>query len=702
MTRELYINGHLCDLGESKPTLIFQSPIFNDLDVIQSNRSAEINLPLTQGNRAAFDLIDRIDVEDDSAAYKRFPASYYMGGFPIFTNGYAFITDITDTINITLVWGNINNFQPLFDASLRDLREQFIEIIGQDYVNWDENANYIKRGLPTSAGFFAVDFGVSLMEYDLDTGTVPDDARQFWKYTHPSVLVSTILLAIEKYSGITIEGKDILSRVDGNDLLIPLVSKNSGPDSWHSDRFEASSSYFTNSDNGYYPLFYNKDNITADKRQLIIEEVQDEGTPAEIKFYKEFYVGGINSVSVSILSHDTNPISFNGHRKDSSTPALLRLDARREDGREDTLLSVEDISTTGNVITFALNDIFNDTEVDVADFNAIWWSLENFETNGGNETYVSARFIITPHMQEILFPSPFPIAENLPDMSHADFLLSLLTMHGVFAYADNSNPNTIRLLYPDDLFNAIGTQYDYRSVDTADLRTPDTQSDRRIVDRRLMGIADWSRKIILNDQGEVWRPESTEFTMDDYAQKNTVDYDNDEDAEELNTAGIITIENESLENEYELATLEFSASKERFYNNINSIHDKTTFAVIPCYEVIYENAQAREVRYKKPSPRILSLSITTINGLATFEYGRFPRTMYFGGTEGLLASNYTGFQRILQKFRMITVYAKLTIADIYNLDFSRRIYLDVYGCYFAIYSVTTGENGICECKLIKL
>ena len=65
MTKELYINGQLCDL-EDTPSLIFQSPVFNDLDVIQSNRSAEINLPLTPRNRKAFGLIDRIDILDDS------------------------------------------------------------------------------------------------------------------------------------------------------------------------------------------------------------------------------------------------------------------------------------------------------------------------------------------------------------------------------------------------------------------------------------------------------------------------------------------------------------------------------------------------------------------------------------------------------------------------------------------------------------
>lgn len=115
-----------------------------------------------------------------------------------------------------------------------------------------------------------------------------------------------------------------------------------------------------------------------------------------------------------------------------------------------------------------------------------------------------------------------------------------------------------------------------------------------------------------------------------------------------------------------------------------------------------KDGNTTDVTYNKPSPRILALNITTSDGLAHFEYGYFPRTMYFGGSEGIVAKRYTAYQRILKKFRMITVYVKLSVADICNLDYTRRVYLDVYGCYFAIYSVTTGEDGICECKLIKL
>lgn len=689
MTKELYINGQLCDL-EDTPSLIFQSPVFNDLDVIQSTRSAEINLPLTPRNRKAFGLIDRIDILDDSAAYGKHSAAYYLGGFPVFTRGYAMVTDVTDTINITLVWGNIDNFQPLFDASLRDLREQIIEVAGADYVEWNENTKYVDPDETTLAGFIQIDFG----------------AGRNINYSHPSVQVSAILDAIQKYHGITIENITRLSQTsDKHPMIVPLVSKNSGPDSWYSDRFEASSGYFTNSDDGYYPLFFDEENATWDKRGIGIKVKIDSPASDDIVFYKEFYIANTKVVDVSILSYDGKPIVFNGHRRDATKPVTLRLAGRKTDDTEQVLLEVSDIGEFGNITCFSLSDIFDKKEVNVEEYNVVWWSLENFVTNGGNKTYVSARFIITPHFDDISFPSPFPIAENLPDMTHAEFLSALMTMAGLFAYPDSSDSNTIRMMSPDQFYNSTDTiDYDYRIVDSGDNRTPNTQTDRRIVDSHLDAtIQDWSRKVILNDRGEIWRPEGTEFTMGDYAQTNTLDYDNDEDAEMLNTQGIISIDNENIERENELVSLDFSASTNR--TGWNPDRPDRPFAFVPCYEEQTVNG-AKEVNYSAPSARILADVNTTIedgNGtVGRYRHGLFPRTMYFGGSEGIVAKRYANYQRILKRFRMITVYVKLTVADICNLNYTRRVYLDVYGCYFAIYSVTTGEDGICECKLIKL
>lgn len=676
MTKELYINGQLCDL-EDTPSLIFQSPVFNDLDVIQSNRSAEINLPLTPRNRKAFGLIDRIDILDDSAAYGKHSAAYYLGGFPVFTRGYAMVTDVTDTINITLVWGNIDNFQPLFDASLRDLREQIIEVAGADYVEWNENTKYVDPDETTLAGFIQIDFG----------------AGRNINYSHPSVQVSAILDAIQKYHGITIENITRLSQTsDKHQMIVPLVSKNSGPDSWYSDRFEASSAHYGNSGSSNTALKFRE--IVSDKRSILTDQNY------------AIDVSSTKTIDVSIISY-SSAVFFPGMRAASASPTL-KLRGDSGNGTSEVLLSVEGIDT-GSGIRFGVKpDLFNNVEVNVEDYDTVRWILSNavtIDATTSDEFTVAAKFIITPHFDDIQFPSPFPIAENLPDMTHAEFLSALMTMAGLFAYPDSSDSNTIRMMSPDKFYNSTDTiDYDYRIVDSGDNRTPSTQTDRRIVDSHLDAtIQDWSRKVILNDRGEIWRPEGTEFTMGDYAQTNTLDYDNDEDAEMLNTQGIISIDNENIERENELVSLDFSASTNR--TGWNPDRPDRPFAFVPCYEEQTVNG-AKEVNYSAPSARILADVNTTIedgNGtVGRYRHGLFPRTMYFGGSEGIVAKRYADYQRILKKFRMITVYVKLTVADICNLDYTRRVYLDVYGCYFAIYSVTTGEDGICECKLIKL
>lgn len=676
MTKELYINGQLCDL-EDTPSLIFQSPVFNDLDVIQSNRSAEINLPLTPRNRKAFGLIDRIDILDDSAVYGKHSAAYYLGGFPVFTRGYAMVTDVTDTINITLVWGNIDNFQPLFDASLRDLREQIIEVAGADYVEWNENTKYVDPDETTLAGFIQIDFG----------------AGRNINYSHPSVQVSAILDAIQKYHGITIENITRLSQTsDKHPMIVPLVSKNSGPDSWYSDRFEASSAHYGNSGSSNTALKFRE--IVSDKRSILTDQNY------------AIDVSSTKTIDVSIISY-SSAVFFPGMRAASASPTL-KLRGDSGNGTSEVLLSVEGIDT-GSGIRFGVKpDLFNNVEVNVEDYDTVRWILSNavtIDATTSDEFTVAAKFIITPHFDDIQFPSPFPIAENLPDMTHAEFLSALMTMAGLFAYPDSSDSNTIRMMSPDQFYNSTDTiDYDYRIVDSGDNRTPNTQTDRRIVNSHLDATTqDWSRKVILNDRGEIWRPEGTEFTMGDYAQTNTLDYDNDEDAEMLNTQGIISIDNENIERENELVSLDFSASTNRA--GWNTDHSDWPFAFVPCYEEQTVNG-AKEVNYSAPSARILADVNTTIedgNGtVGRYRHGLFPRTMYFGGSEGIVAKRYADYQRILKKFRMITVYVKLTVADICNLDYTRRVYLDVYGCYFAIYSVTTGEDGICECKLIKL
>ena len=76
--------------------------------------------------------------------------------------------------------------------------------------------------------------------------------------------------------------------------------------------------------------------------------------------------------------------------------------------------------------------------------------------------------------------------------------------------------------------------------------------------------------------------------------------------------------------------------------------------------------------------------------------------MKFGGENGIVKTRYASYQKVVDRLRIITIRAKLTALDLYNLDYTKPVYIAQFGHIFAIYSVETGEDGICDCQLLKL
>ena len=60
-------------------------------------------------------------------------------------------------------------------------------------------------------------------------------------------------------------------------------------------------------------------------------------------------------------------------------------------------------------------------------------------------------------------------------------------------------------------------------------------------------------------------------------------------------------------------------------------------------------------------------------------------------------TRYASYQKVVDRLRIITIRAKLTALDLYNLDYTKPVYIAQFGQIFAIYSVETGENDICDC-----
>jgi len=623
-TYELYINDILCDLSSDEViTLLYQSPIFSSLDSIQSNRSYNIALPPTPTNMRAIGQAARPDVDAD-APYVRLPAALYQDGVPLFTQGFAVVTDIADTINVTLTWGNADNFQPLFDANLRDLGPQ-LEAAGEDYIEWNEDSAILKKGSAPSGSvvsypsvaFWGIDFGMGLSNP---------------KYLHPAIDVWRILYSIQQAHGITIEDYQRLYGTLTLPPIVPLVSKNTGEEGAKIEATRSSTSFFRNEITPY--------GFSYDKHGLYV------GTTGELYFRLP---GGTHILNI-VGDSDTITGDFKVNASQWPDANTLILSIYLDDKLQG---EYSNYTKESGYFVFAPIHLEIEGSGDI-----------HIRTNLTSDIIsISAGYLVTYNTEwESIFPTKFFVAPNLPDISQGDFILAMMNMQGLFAYADKDNPNTIKLISIDDII--------------ANVQKND--------------IIDWSDRVILNDIHRVDMPDASVFTIDDLAQSNILDYDNDDDVK-TDTHGTITIRNENIEKEAELVELPFSASE-------NATTDGVNCAVVP----IYEDDDKGGANYSECSPRILAWKDDQTYNSSAICTGRFDPWMKFGGENGIVKTRYASYQKVVDRLRIITVRAKLTALDLYNLDYTKPVYIAQFGQIFAIYSVETGEDGICDCQLLKL
>lgn len=649
MTYELYINDVLCDLSQDETlTLVYQSPIFSELDIIQSNRSYNISLPMTERNMRAIEHSQRTDVDSD-VPYKRLAARLYQDGVALFDNGVAVITSIADTIDVTLTWGSVDNFQTLFDADMSDLADTLYSMrLGN--IAWNED---IKRVTPPNhrdLGYFYVDFGMGVSSYP--------------ECLHPCIGLDRVIEAIETYNGIKIADKARLYGHGDYPDLVPLVSENCDEKSNEAeaaiiqpglDIFGYSTMYHFN----FYTVARKQDprGISSDfmaiNKQVWFDVSSNDKAGVKINApIGDYFIvemgqylspNAPDKISIKVVCKPVDSVYFN----------------------YEEIFSVDSYMKVGNSYYFhPINESF-----DVSKYKRLVIGV--YPPEGYYTHFVTAdvRLNISVSVfldwDDIVYPTMFPVAPNLPDMSQGDFISALLAREGLFAYADLEEPDTIRLMSADDI--------------VANLNKSD--------------FADWSDKVILNDSRRVDMPNGSEFEIEDYAQKNTLDYDNDDDVK-AKTEGVITIENEKLERENEAVSLPFSAS------------DNTTTAGIECAIIpMFSTSESSDrIDYTEPSPRILTQNeYKPETDGRTGEYvGIFTREQYFGGEQGIVATKYKTLQDILRRFRMITVNVRLSAVDLRKLDYTRPVYISQFASMFAIYSIETGENNVSECKLIQL
>ena len=240
---------------------------------------------------------------------------------------------------------------------------------------------------------------------------------------------------------------------------------------------------------------------------------------------------------------------------------------------------------------------------------------------------------------EISFGEKFPLVPNLPDIKQIDFIKAVASMVGLFALPDGENG--IKFI-PFDNLSANKSK-----------------------------AVDWTNRVIMAYNSVT--PRNLQYTLDNIAQNNWFRYKEDDNVMG-NYDGNIQVDDATIEYERDAITLPFSACS-----------TKGGVAYIPLYSYNEEG----ELEYNKTNPRILLLDGT--KGI-------------FKGLEWttLIANNYQTYKGLINNAKVVTEYIRLNSIELRDLEMDIPVYLAQYGCYLAIIEITTRENNICECKLLKL
>lgn len=394
------------DQEGGKPTsLVYQSPIFTDIDNIVSNRTNSVNFPVTRNNLNA---IDNCQMTSGSSkfAYRRHTVKYYRDGVQIFS-GYGTLMSVTQTqIKFTFTWGNVAAFKKLLDYKLRKIKGP----VGQDEISipWRDDA--------VNTPNFAM---------NLDTGGYP----------HPVMKVSTLLAGIELTTGVKIENKELLS-----DYRIPVTGKQADDNAKRNQGAMTGSDIFAktwgmmchfltsapaNDVRGMYIGNGMYDVEPYETLQIIV--------PASFRYSCTKHTG-VSSQQVAVFAVDED----GNHPKQL---AYVQMHKNESGARF--------IYTTGSDI-FGKETILN---LNVSEYTHLMIKVREFGSAIESTTTMEGSLTLIPDYdkeQELIYGGVYPMIRNLPDWTLSQLLKNLMKMEGLFATCPDES--TIRLVSIDDLY----------------------------------------------------------------------------------------------------------------------------------------------------------------------------------------------------------------------------------------------------------
>ena len=619
MTEELYINSEAVDLKpDAAVTLNYKSNLLGDISKITSSNSQTIQCPKTTRNRKIFDNPGAPAYMSDKR-YKRYSARLVRNGIEIVRIGYAVLLSSSEAYEIALYWGVMANFQAWVDKAAK-----LNELTGTEALTWDANITATSLPQMKSAGYGFAKYGCGVSNTSLAN-------------FHPSATAWWILDKITRQAGFTFEmPSKYASALQA--IAIPCLSQNASD---ASNKAEATvSTYPFLLYNGFWG--YSIAGYNGTDRHEIFDP--DDNT----KIRK---VDNATKVIISIVDQSGARLGMVLYSNSASEfPSRVYIRATRYNDRDETTTQIavsigsSSVSSSTGMYAYQKTYYFADIEEEIT-----WGEYDYLRLFPHDGTSVisgsrlgNTKLTITEDFETIIYPSLFPIPQNLPEISQIDFIKAICGMLGIFAVPDPANVNNLKFV----------------SLDT--LQENKAQA------------CDWSDKFVRSNDDE---PKITEYKINDYCHNNYFKYKED-DTVSTNADGNLKIDSEVLDAEKTVITLPFAPS------------DGST---IRHYELNDDGTAVDTVQVKDRIMRLISDG----SGLAMLTFDGLDFTT-------LLSKYYSTLSRLLNRAITITEQIMLNEYDLKSLDYSIPFYLRQYGKFYGIVSIQSTANKACEVKAVQL
>jgi hypothetical protein len=620
MTEELYINGETVDIKpDAATTLNYKSNLLGDISKITSSNSQTIQCPKTTRNRKIFDNPGAPAYVSDKR-YNRYSARLVRNGIEIVRVGYAVLLSSSETYEIALYWGVMANFQAWVDKAAK-----LNELTGTEALTWGANITATSLSQMKSAGYGYAKYDCGVSNTNLAN-------------IHPSVTAWWILNRIATQAGFTFEIPD-KHKLALRGIAIPCLSRNASAVSNQAEATVSTYPFLRNS-NGFWGYSIAGNNGT-DKHGVFDP---DDNT----KIRK---VDGATKVIISIIDKSGSQLGMTLYSNDSgafSSRVYVRATQYNDNSETTTQIAVSigssAVSSSTGMYAYQKTYYFADINEEL-----LWGRydyLRLFPHNGSGRIVGSrlgnTKLTITEDFESIIYPSTYPIPQNLPEISQIDYIKAICGMLGIFAVPDPANVNNLKFV----------------SLDT--------------LQENKVQACDWSDKLARSNDDE---PKTTEYKINDYCRNNYFRYKED-DTVSTNADGNLKIDSEILDAEKTVITLPFAPS------------DGST---IRHYELNDDGTAVDAVQVKDRIMRLISDG----SGLAMLTFDGLDFTT-------LLSKYYSTLSRLLNGVITIAEQVMLDEYDLKSLDYSIPFYLRQYGKFYGIVSIQSTANKACEVKAIQL